>query len=47
MDLGDQAETLEMAGRGQDLSKIADNTADLLEECRTLGETLSFLHDSP
>lgn len=47
MDLGDQAETLEMAGRGQDLSKIADNTADLLEECRALGETLSFLHESP
>lgn len=47
MDLGDQAETLEMAGRGRDLSKIADNTADLLEECRALGETLSFLHESP
>ena len=47
MDLGDQVETLEMAGRGRDLSKIADNTADLLEECRALGETLSFLHESP
>lgn len=45
MDLGDQAEALEMAGREKDLAKIADNTADLLEECDTLGETLAFLSE--
>ncbi len=45
MDLGDQAEALEMAGRAEELGKIADNTDDLLEECRALGETLSFLQE--
>ena len=45
MDLGDQAEALEMAGREKDLAKIADNTADLLEECDALGETLAFLSE--
>ncbi|MCI6990492.1 MAG: response regulator [Clostridiales bacterium] len=45
MDLGDQAEALEMAGREKDLAKIADNTSDLLEECDALGETLAFLSE--
>lgn len=45
MDLGDQAEALEMAGRERNLDKIADNTADLLEECDALGETLAFLSE--
>ena len=45
MDLGDQAEALEMAGREKDLAKIADNTTDLLEECDALGETLAFLQE--
>lgn len=45
MDLGDQAEALEMAGREKDLAKIADNTTDLLEECDALGETLAFLSE--
>lgn len=45
MELGDQAEVLEMAGRSRDLSKIADNTADLLDECHVIGEALSELKE--
>ncbi|MFR6378602.1 MAG: response regulator [Evtepia sp.] len=43
MDLGDDAETLEMAGRGGDLEKVNARTEDLLEQCQKLGDTLAFL----
>lgn len=45
MDLGDQAEVLEMAGRSQDLTKIADNTTDLLDECYAIGKVLSTIKE--
>lgn len=45
MDLGDQAEALEMAGRAQDTETINANTSALLEECQKLGETLAFLSE--
>ena len=43
MDLGDQAEALEMAGRAEDLETIASDTPALLSRCQALNETLSFL----
>ena len=43
MDLGDDAETLEMAGRGGDLEKVHARTEDLLEQCQKLGDALAFL----
>ena len=43
MDLGDQAEALEMAGRSEDLETIALDTPALLSRCQALNETLSFL----
>ena len=43
MDLGDQAEALEMAGRSEDLETIASDTPALLSRCQALNETLSFL----
>lgn len=43
MDLGDDAETLEMAGRGGDLEKVNARTEDLLEQCQKLGDALAFL----
>lgn len=43
MDLGDQAEALEMAGRAQDTAVLAADTPALLDQCQQLGETLAFL----
>ncbi|MCI5499682.1 MAG: response regulator, partial [Clostridiales bacterium] len=43
MDLGDQAEALEMAGRAQDTAAMAADTPALLDQCQKLGETLAFL----
>ena len=43
MDLGDDAETLEMAGRSGDLEKVNARTEDLLEQCQKLGDALAFL----
>ena len=43
MDLEDQAEALEMAGRSEDLETIALDTPALLSRCQALNETLSFL----
>ena len=43
MDLGDNAEALEMAGRGGDLEKVNARTEDLLEQCQKLGDALAFL----
>ena len=43
MDLGDDAEILEMAGRGGDLEKVNARTEDLLEQCQKLGDALAFL----
>ena len=45
MDLGDQAEALEMAGREGDREKIAAGTPELLRQCQALGETLAFLKE--
>ena len=45
MDLGDQAEALEMAGREGDREKVAAGTPELLRQCQTLGETLAFLKE--
>ena len=43
MDLGDNAEALEMAGRSGDLEKVNARTEDLLEQCQKLGDALAFL----
>ena len=43
MDLGDDAEALEMAGRGGDLEKVHARTQDLLDQCQALGDALAFL----
>ena len=45
MDLGDQAEALEMAGKAADQAKIAAGTPELLRQCQALGETLAFLKE--
>ena len=45
MDLGDQAEALEMAGREGDRERIAAGTPALLRQCQALGETLAFLKE--
>lgn len=45
MDLGDDAEALEMAGREGDREKIAAGTPELLRQCQALGETLAFLKE--
>ena len=42
-ELGDDAETLEMAGRGGDLEKVNARTQDLLDQCQKLGDALAFL----
>lgn len=45
MDLGDDAEALEMAGREGDREKIDAATPALLRQCQELGETLAFLKE--
>ena len=45
MDLGDDAEALEMAGREWDREKVAAGTPELLRQCQALGETLAFLKE--
>ena len=45
MDLGDDAEALEMAGREGDREKVDAATPALLRQCQELGETLAFLKE--
>lgn len=46
MDLGDQAERLEMAARSGDLEQVAEDTPALLEAYQALGEELAELKET-
>ncbi|MBP3319361.1 MAG: response regulator, partial [Ruminiclostridium sp.] len=46
MDLGDQAERLEMAARSGDLDQVAEDTPALLEAYETLGEVLAEVKET-